>query len=116
MHFHEPADPTTPRRLASARAVIAGKSLSRLAPGTSTCVTTKTLPPLRRDCGMGAAEAFKPSRSSIEDISSGRRGGLRSHSGPGGRTYRQLYAEAQRRGIDGRSKMSKAQLERVLDR
>ena len=61
-------------------------------------------------------EAMEPSRSSVEDISSARRGGLRSHHGPGGRTYRQLYAEAQRRGIDGRSKMSKAQLERVLDR
>jgi hypothetical protein len=61
-------------------------------------------------------EAKEPSRTSIDDISSGRRGGLRSHRGPGGRTYRQLYAEAQRRGIDGRSKMSKAQLERVLDR
>ena len=47
---------------------------------------------------------------------SGRRGGLRSHSGPGGRTYRQLYEEAKDRGIDGRSKMSKAQLERVLAR
>ena len=61
-------------------------------------------------------EAKDPSYTSTDDISSGRRGGLRSHRGPGGRTYRQLYAEAQRRGIDGRSKMSKAQLERVLDR
>jgi hypothetical protein len=61
-------------------------------------------------------EAEEPSRSSIEDISSGRRGGSRSHNGQGGCTYRQLYAEAQRRGIDGRSKMSKAQLERVLER
>ena len=42
--------------------------------------------------------------------------GLRSHSGPGGRTYRQLYEEAKDRGIDGRSRMSKAQLERLLDR
>ena len=39
--------------------------------------------------------------------------GLRSHSGPGGRTSRQLYEEAKDRGIDGRSKMSKAQLERA---
>ena len=61
-------------------------------------------------------EAEESSPTSTEDISSGRRGGLRSHTGPGGRTYRQLYAEAKRRGIDGRSKMSKAQLERVLDR
>ena len=45
-----------------------------------------------------AGEARTASRSSIEDLSSGRRGGLRSHSGPGGRTYRQLYAEACRSG------------------
>jgi len=63
-----------------------------------------------------AGEARTASRASIEDISSGRRGGLRSRRGPGGRTYRQLYEEARDRGIDGRSKMSKAQLERVLAR
>jgi hypothetical protein len=63
-----------------------------------------------------AGEARTASPTSIQDISSGRRGGLRSHLGPGGRTYRQLYEEAKDRGIDGRSKMSKAQLERVLDR
>jgi hypothetical protein len=61
-------------------------------------------------------ESQEASRSSVEDISSGRRGGLRSHKGPGGRTYRQLYNEAKERGIDGRSKMSKAQLERALSR
>lgn len=63
-----------------------------------------------------AGEARTASRASVEDISSGRRGGLRSHRGPGGRTYRQLYEAAKDRGIDGRSKMSKAQLERVLAR
>ena len=56
------------------------------------------------------------SRSSTRDISSGRRGGLRSHSGPGGRTYRQLYEEAKDQGIRGRSKMTKTQLARVLSR
>jgi hypothetical protein len=61
-------------------------------------------------------EARTASRTSVDDLSSGRRGGLRSHSGPGGRTYRQLYEEAKDRGIDGRSKMSKAQLERALAR
>ena len=61
-------------------------------------------------------ESRQVSRSSTKDISSGRRGGLRSHGGPGGRTYRQLYEEAKRRGIDGRSKMSKAQLERAVGR
>jgi hypothetical protein len=63
-----------------------------------------------------SGEARTASPTSIKDISSGRRGGLRSHSGPGGRTYRQLYEEAKDRGIDGRSKMSKAQLERALAR
>jgi len=63
-----------------------------------------------------AGEAATASPTSTGDISSGRRGGLRSHSGPKGRTYRQLYSEAQSMGIEGRSKMSKAQLERAVDR
>jgi hypothetical protein len=61
-------------------------------------------------------EARTASKTSTDDISSGRRGGLRSHSGAKGRTYRQLYAEAQDKGIDGRSKMTKAQLQRAVDR
>ena len=63
-----------------------------------------------------AGEAKEASRTSVDDISSGRRGGLRSHSGAGGRTYRQLYAEAQRAGLQGRSSMSKAELEQHLRR
>lgn len=63
-----------------------------------------------------AGESKTASRSSTQDISSGRRGGLRSHAGPGGRTYRQLYEEAKDRDIEGRSKMSKAQLERAIER
>jgi len=63
-----------------------------------------------------AGEAETSSPASIHDISSGRRGGLRSHSGPKGRTYDQLYQEAKERRIEGRSKMTKAQLERALDR
>jgi hypothetical protein len=63
-----------------------------------------------------AGEARTASSTSTKDISSGRRGGLRSHSGARGRTYRQLYAEAQDKRIEGRSKMSKAQLERAVDR
>jgi len=63
-----------------------------------------------------AGEARTASPTSIDDISSGRRGGLRSHSGAQGRTYRQLYAEAQSMNIEGRSKMSKAQLERAIAR
>jgi plasmid stabilization system protein ParE len=63
-----------------------------------------------------AGEAKESSRTSTEDISSGRRGGLRSHSGPGGRTRDQLYNEAKEKGIEGRSKMSKAELERAVGR
>src|SRR5689334_25379773 len=61
-------------------------------------------------------EAKESSRTSTEDISSGRRGGLRSHKGPGGRTYDQLYQEARSKGIEGRSKMNKAELEKAVGR
>ncbi|MEY2396850.1 MAG: hypothetical protein QOJ00_24 [Actinomycetota bacterium] len=61
-------------------------------------------------------EAKQSSRLSRNDISSGRRGGLRSHRGPGGRTRDQLYNEARDRGIEGRSKMNKAELEKALSR
>ncbi|HTW98501.1 MAG TPA: hypothetical protein VMD59_06980 [Acidimicrobiales bacterium] len=63
-----------------------------------------------------SGEARQASRSSTHDISSSRRGGLRSHSGPGGRTKEQLYNEARERGVKGRSKMTKAQLERAVGR
>lgn len=59
-------------------------------------------------------EARESSRLSREDITSGRRGGLRSHRGAGGRTRDQLYEEAKDRNIRGRSKMNKAQLQRAL--
>jgi hypothetical protein len=63
-----------------------------------------------------AGESQEASRTSVEDISSGRRGGLRSHTGPGGRTYAQLRNEASDRNIKGRSNMNKEQLERALQR
>jgi len=63
-----------------------------------------------------SGEAREASPLSTSDISSSRRGGLRSHRGAGGRTRDQLYAEARRRGVPGRSKMSKAELERAVDR
>ena len=62
-----------------------------------------------------AGEARTASPSSTEDISSGRRGGLRSHRGPGGRTKAQLYNEARRKNVRGRSRMSKAELQRAVD-
>jgi hypothetical protein len=61
-------------------------------------------------------ESQTASRSSIDDISSSRRGGLHSHIGPQGRTYKQLRNEAREHGIKGRSKMNKAQLENALKR
>ncbi|HEU4921326.1 MAG TPA: hypothetical protein VFT20_16435 [Candidatus Limnocylindrales bacterium] len=63
-----------------------------------------------------SGEAETRSKTSTKDISSGRRGGLRSHRGPGGRTKAQLYQEARRRGIEGRSRMTKAQLARAVGR
>lgn len=61
-------------------------------------------------------EAKQSSRLSRRDISSGRRGGLRSHRGSGGRTRDQLYEEAKDHGIRGRSKMNKAQLQAAVNR
>ncbi|HEX3222099.1 MAG TPA: plasmid stabilization protein [Nocardioides sp.] len=61
-----------------------------------------------------AGEARQRSRTSTDDISSSRRGGLRSHRGAGGRTKAQLYEEAKRRNVRGRSSMSKAELERAV--
>jgi len=63
-----------------------------------------------------SGEAKQRSRTSTQDISSSRRGRLRSHSGSGGRTRDQLYAEAQRKNIKGRSKMNKAELEDAVGR
>ncbi|HVS08072.1 MAG TPA: plasmid stabilization protein [Candidatus Dormibacteraeota bacterium] len=62
-----------------------------------------------------AGEATQASRTSLDDISSERRGGLRSHTGSKGRTYAQLRNEARERGIKGRSRMSKAQLQRAVE-
>jgi hypothetical protein len=63
-----------------------------------------------------SGEAKTSSRTSREDISSGRRGGLRSHRGAGGRTRDQLYEEAKDLGIEGRSSMNKQQLLRAVNR
>jgi hypothetical protein len=64
-----------------------------------------------------SGEARTSSRTSRQDISSGRRGGLRSGTNrPRGRTKAQLYNEAKRMGIEGRSTMNKQQLQRAVDR
>ncbi len=63
-----------------------------------------------------AGEARETSRSSLDDISSSRRGGLRSHTGSRGRTYDQLRNEAREKGIKGRSSMTKDELRRAVDR
>ena len=63
-----------------------------------------------------SGESRERSSTSTEDISSGRRGGLRSHSGAGGRTKAQLYEEAKSKNIKGRSSMSRAELERAVGR
>ncbi|GAA2001928.1 plasmid stabilization protein [Catenulispora subtropica] len=59
-------------------------------------------------------ESKESSKLSKQDISSSRRGGLRSHKGAGGRTYDQLYEEAKDRNIHGRSKMTKSELQKAL--
>jgi hypothetical protein len=63
-----------------------------------------------------SGEAKRSSRTSTRDLSPERRGGLRSHRGPGGRTRDQLYEEARRKNIHGRSTMTKAQLQRAVGR
>lgn len=61
-----------------------------------------------------AGESDQASRTSTDDVSSGHRGGKRSHQGAQGRTKDQLYADAKRAGIEGRSSMTKAELEKAL--
>ena len=64
-----------------------------------------------------AGESRTRSRTSTRDLSSGRRGGQRSGTNrPKGRTKDQLYNEARKMGVEGRSKMNKAQLQRAVDR
>jgi hypothetical protein len=63
-----------------------------------------------------SGESDQASRSSTHDVSSGHRGGKRSHSGAQGRTKAQLYNEAKKKGVEGRSKMTKAELEKAVGR
>jgi hypothetical protein len=80
--------------------------------GTAEEIAARTVNKERARSG----EARQRSRSSVRDMSSSRRGGLRSHSGPGGRTRDQLYEEAKDMNIPGRSRMNKSQLKRAVNR
>ena len=79
-------------------------------PGRAKEIAARTVNKERARTG----ESKTASRTSLQDMSSSRRGGLRSHRGAQGPTYAQLYAEARQRGVKGRSSMSKAQLARAL--
>ncbi|GGS41936.1 plasmid stabilization protein [Streptomyces violaceus] len=61
-----------------------------------------------------SGESKTASRTSTKDMSSGKRGGQRSGQGSQGPTYDQLYQEARRKGVEGRSSMNKSQLQRAL--
>jgi hypothetical protein len=61
-----------------------------------------------------SGESERASRSSLRGRSASSRGGKRSGEGPGGRTREQLYNDARKLGIEGRSKMSKSQLQRAV--
>ena len=75
-------------------------------------IAARTVNKVRAQSG----ESETASRSSVDDLAPSRRGGLHSHRGEGGRTFRQLYNEARQRGLAGRSSMSKAELEKALAR
>lgn len=79
-------------------------------PGRAKEIAARTVNKERARSG----ESRTASRESVRDMSSSRRGGLRSHSGSGGPTYDQLYAEAKRRNVKGRSRMNKSELQRAL--
>ncbi|MFI6347787.1 plasmid stabilization protein [Streptomyces sp. NPDC050560] len=81
-------------------------------PGRAEEIAARTVNKQRARSG----ESRRASRTSIEDMSANRRGGRRSHSGPGGPTKAQLYNEARQRNIKGRSTMTKPQLQRALGR
>jgi len=76
--------------------------------------TAEEIAPAVKEGMAGNGDTRGASVTSLEDASSRRSGGG-SHSGGGGRTYRELYREAKSRGLEGRSKMSKRELEEALD-
>lgn len=101
---------SSPKRERQYEHIVKGQRARGTSPRRAKEIAARTVNKERARSG----EAKTASRASVRDISSGRRGGLRSHSGSGGPTYRQLYAEARRRGVQGRSRMTKAQLERAV--
>ncbi|QJT05361.1 plasmid stabilization protein [Streptomyces asoensis] len=79
-------------------------------PGRAKEIAARTVNKERARSG----ESKTASRTSVQDMSSGKRGGQRSGKGSQGPTYDQLYGEAKRRGVKGRSDMNKSQLQRAL--
>jgi hypothetical protein len=80
--------------------------------GTAEEIAARTVNKERARSG----EADQKSKSSTDDMSSGQRGGKRSGYGPGGRTKEQLYNEAKKKNVKGRSSMSKSELEKAVGR
>ena len=107
-----PQDAWSPKRERQYEHIKEGLKERGAGEGTAKEIAARTVNKVRAQEG----ETKEASRTSVEDLSPGRRGGLRSHKGSGGRTYDQLRNEAKERGIRGRSKMNKQQLETVLSR
>ena len=83
-----------------------------VSPGRAKEIAARTVNKERAQHG----EAKNPSPATLRDMPAPRRGGERSHAGAQGRTYAQLYQDAKKAGLAGRSSMNKAQLERALKR
>jgi len=107
-----PQDAWSPKRERQYEHIKEGLKERGAGEGTAKEIAARTVNKVRAQEG----ETKEASRTSVEDLSPGRRGGLRSHKGSGGRTYDQLRNEARERGIRGRSKMTKRQLESILSR
>jgi len=73
-------------------------------------IAARTVNKVRAQSG----EAKQTSRTSTDDVSPSHRGGKRSHSGAQGRTKAQLYEDAKRQHVKGRSSMTKAELEKAV--
>src|SRR5262245_21937568 len=103
---------SSPKRERQYEHIKAGLKKRGRSEGTAEEIASRTVNKERARSG----EAKETSRTSTHDISSGRRGGLRSHSGSKGRTKDQLYNEAREKNIKGRSKMTKSELAKAVGR